>query len=184
MKTIPQCVRTTLIFGLVCSLGAAPLLSGLNQIVALGKALQLTLWIYMAAYSWLLARWSGTPWRVVLLPLILSLIALFGGHSIFYFGLLSAVALGWLRSGICFPQAVGKKAIVEAILSLGGCALVLSVSPLSALPFSLAVWMFFLFQALYFSIFNSDHRAAEHVQPDAFEQARQKAETILALDFG
>ena len=54
------------------------------------------------------------------------------------------------------------------------------LTPLSVLSWALAVWLFFLVQALYFVLFEIDHSPQEDIDRDPFDQARTRAEKILS----
>lgn len=179
MKTTSNPIRSTIIYGLLCGLGLIPISEGLSHVVFWPEALYLTLWMYIAVYSFLLTHWSGQSVSSIIFPLLLILIALFGIDSMSLFWVLASAILGWIRSGICFPQRMRRRIIGELILGLGGAALMLSLTPASTLTWSLAIWMFFLVQALYFVIFETSINVQESIQRDPFEKAREQAENIL-----
>ena len=182
MKTISRPIRATVIFGLICGLSFIPLLEGLSHVIPWPKALTLTLWIYIAVYSFVLTRWSGRSVLVIVFPLILIIISLFWIDSISLFLMLMLGILSWIRSGMCFTNHMGRKVFTELILSTGGGALVIGLTPASVLIWPLAIWMFFLVQALYFVIFESNLGKKEQIERDPFEQAKVKAEKILSTE--
>jgi hypothetical protein len=58
--------------------------------------------------------------------------------------------------------------------------LVGSFAPISLTNWAVAIWMFFLVQALYFVFFEDHHLSGQELRPDTFEQAREQAEKILS----
>jgi len=175
-------VRTTIVFGLLAALAAAPLLTALELFVHGPRALGLTVWLALAVYGLLLARWARTGILGILFPLLVLLLFALTGDSLPLLLLLAAGILAWIRSGVCFPGRPVRTAAAELLLSLGGGALVLSFHPASPLTWALGLWMFFLLQSLYFPL--SGHAlegAEEGAGPeDPFEQARAQAERILS----
>lgn len=182
MKTISRPIRTTIILGLICGLSFMPLVVGLSHVIYWPKALNLTLWIYVAVYSILLTRWSSKNINQIIFPLLLILIALFWVDSISLFIMLVLGILSWIRSGICFPKSLGNKIVAEVLLGLGAGGIVISLTPASVLTWSLAIWMFFLVQALYFVIFETSFNAEDQIKRDPFEKAREQAENILSIE--
>lgn len=182
MKNTSRPVRSTVIFGLICGLSFMPLAVGLAHVIYWSKALNFTLWIYIAVYSVLLTRWSSKNINRIIFPLLLILIALFWVDSISLFIVLALGVLSWIRSGICFPKNMGKKIIAEALLGLVAGGLVISLTSASVLTWALAVWMLFLVQALYFVIFETNFKAEEQIIRDPFEKAREQAENLLSTE--
>jgi hypothetical protein len=68
----------------------------------------------------------------------------------------------------------------EVILGIAAGALIGSFSPMSPINWAVAIWLFFLVQALYFVIFENHLPAGRKHRRDAFEQAREQAEKILS----
>jgi hypothetical protein len=182
MKNTSPPLQSTVIFGLICGLSFMPLVLGLSHVIYWPKALNLTLWIYVAVYSILLTRWSSKSINQIIFPLLLILIAIFWVDSISLFIVLALGILSWIRSGICFPKNMGKKIVAEALLGLVAGSLVISLTPSSVLTWALAVWMLFLVQALYFVIFETNFIADEQIKRDPFEKAREQAENILSTE--
>lgn len=176
-------VRTTIVFGLLAALAAVPLLTALDLFVYGPRALGLTLWLALAVYALLLARWARTGIPGILFPLLVLLLFALTGDALPLQLLLSAGILAWIRSGVCFPGRPVRTAVVELLLSVGGGALVLSFHPASPLTWALGLWMFFLLQSLYF-VLSGNHPAGdaeERAGPeDPFDQARAQAERILS----
>jgi len=176
-------LRTTVVFGLLAALAAVPLLAALGPWVPGPRALALAVWLCLAVYALLLARWARTGTPGILFPLLLLLLFALAGDSLPLFLLLAAAVLSWIRSGVCFPGRPLRAAVTELLLSLGGGALVLSFAPASPATWALGLWMFFLVQSLYFVL--SGHAGEEEagedpMTADPFEQARAQAERILS----
>jgi hypothetical protein len=182
MKTTSQTIRSTIIYGLVSGLSFIPLSGGLGYVVFWPEALCLTLWINISVYSILLTRWSGRRLSSIIFPLMPVFVASVWIDSISLFLVLILSTFSWIRSGICFPEHVGRKIIAELLLSLGTASLVITLTPASALGWSLTIWMFFLIQALYFVIFETECNPQENIQADPFEKARGQAENILSAE--
>ena len=182
MKTTSHTIRSTIIYGLVSGLSFIPLSGGLGYVVFWPQALYLILWLTIAVYSILLTRWSGHHLRSIIYPLAPVFVIIFWINSIFLFLVLILSTFSWIRSGICFPEQVGRKIFGELVLSLGTASLVITLTPASAFGWSLTIWMFFLIQALYFVIFETECNPQETIQLDPFEKAREQAERILSSE--
>jgi hypothetical protein len=100
--------------------------------------------------------------------------------SISAFLLIALGVLSWVRSGICYANNIIAKLFAEVVVCFGGGILAAVLTPNTMLTWALAVWLFFLIQALYFVIFESDRTMQEDVQRDLFDQAREQAEKILS----
>jgi hypothetical protein len=182
MKTTSQTIRSTIIYGLVSGLSFIPLSGGLGYVVFWPEALYLTLWITISVYSILLARWSGRRLSSIIFPLVPVFAIIFWVDSIYLFLVLILGTLSWIRSGICFPEHVGRKLIGELVLGLSTALLVITLTPASAFGWSLTIWMFFLIQALYFVIFETERNPQDTIQLDPFEKAKEQAESILSAE--
>jgi len=129
----------------------------------------------------MLTSWSKKSFISAVFPLLLALAAIFWVNSISAFLLIALGVFSWIRSGICYPRQFTRRFFAEIVLCLGGGALVAILTPLSVLSWALAVWLFFLVQALYFVLFEKDdHTAQEDIERDPFDQARTRAEKILS----
>jgi len=53
------------------------------------------------------------------------------------------------------------------------------LDPRTAVTWALGIWLFFLIQSLYFMIIDTAFENRPEEPPDAFEQARMRAEGIL-----
>ena len=180
MKITTQTIRSTIIYGLVGGLSFIPLSWGLGYILFWPEVLYLTIWIDVSVYCTLLTRWSGRPLSSIIFPLLPVFVIIFWSHSTALFLVLMLSTFSWIRSGICFPEYTGRKIIGELALSIGTASLVIALTPASAFGWSLTIWMFFLIQALYFVIFETECNLEETIQPDPFERAREQAENILS----
>lgn len=180
MKSKARPIRTTISLGLISGLSFIPLTLALSYVLPWTRGLCVTIWIYVAVYGLLLARWSGKPILSAVYPLLLLFLAVFlvnssGGFMLFALGI-----LGWIRSGICFGQPFGRKLATEIVLSLGVIALVALLSPATAFSWALGVWMFFLIQALYFVFLVNISETEKEIETDPFEHARLQIERILS----
>jgi len=180
MKTTSQPIRTTIVFGLICGLSFIPLAIGLDYIVSGLTAFCLTLWIYLSAYGLLMVSWSKKRITSVVFPLLLALITILGVDTISSFLWIAMGTFSWIRSGICYPTHFKNRLIAETLLCIGAGVLVGSFAPISLFNWAIAIWMFFLVQALYSVIFEKPLLTEQEIQRDAFEQAREQAEKILS----
>ena len=180
MSTTPHPIRTTIVFGLICALAFIPLVIGLGYLIPQMPAFRLTLWIYLASYGLLMVRWSKANVFSILFPLLIVLVATFALGSLSSYCLIAIAIFSWIRSGICYATKFKNRIIAEAILCIGAGVLVGSFSPMSPINWAVAIWMFFLVQALYFVFFEDHYHSGQGLQRDAFEQAREQAEKILS----
>jgi hypothetical protein len=180
MKTTARPVQTTIAFGLICGLSLIPLYIGLSYVMSWSNAMSITFWAYLAAYSLMLTAWSQKNRISITFPLLLALVAAFWVDSISTFLLIALGILSWIRSGICYPENITKRFFAEVALCFGGAVVVAILTPKTMLAWALAVWLFFLIQALYFVIFEMNHIEKEDIQHDLFDQARKQAEKILS----
>ena len=179
MKRTKRPIRATVIFGLICSLSFIPLNLGLSYIVPWPKIFNLTIWIYLAGYGFLLTRWGGKDQTSIIFPLLLLFISVFVVPSNRAFLLLALGIFSWIRSGICFQKPLYRSLGAEIGLTLGGAALVTWFTPHSNPTWALGVLMFFLVQSLYFVIFENKGINDKFVL-DPFEKAKSAAEKILS----
>jgi hypothetical protein len=180
MKTTARPVQTTIAFGLMCGLSLIPLTVGLSYVMSWSNAICITFWAYLAAYGLILTTWSQKDSISIAFPLLLALVATFWLESISAFLLIALGVLSWIRSGICYPKKITKRLFAEVALCYGGGVLVAILTPKTMMAWALAVWLFFLIQALYFAIFEMNHIEEEYIQRDLFDQARKHAEKILS----
>jgi hypothetical protein len=174
-------VRTTIVMGLAFGVLFVPVSAALNLFLPWPAAFRLTLWSFVAVYSLMLCRWTGAGLLACGFPVAILLASAFWLRSGHDFLFLSLLVLGWVRSGVCFRKSLWKAVGAEALVGLGGAALVAYFFPHSTMSWALGVWMFFLVQSLYF-VLTGDLGDAEEAEVvlDPFEKARRQAEEILS----
>lgn len=184
MKIRVRPVRSTILFGLLAALAAIPLITALNLFLPWPRPLALVVGSTLCLYGLLLARWARAGARGICLPLLLLPLLGLMADSLFVFLLLAACVLAWIRSGVCFRQGPRLRAVAtEGVVTLGGGALVLSLAPNSTVGWALGLWLYFLFQALYFLLSGcpvDDEEGKTPAAADPFEHARVQAERILS----
>lgn len=183
MKIIRQPVITTILFGLAGALFFVPLTALLGAVSYWPVNFQVILWMYCAAYAWMMAKWGTVSSLSLVFPLLLLLVFVFWSDSTSAFLLFTMGILSWIRSGICFKGALGKTLAAELLVCLGGGVMVAALEPHTLTTWAVAIWMFFLVQSLYFVFFARDSGVeleAESVDP--FEQARRRIEAIMESD--
>ncbi len=181
MKITRRPMLTTVLYGLFCGVTFIPLSAALSYALCWSMAFMLTIWLYLAGYLVFLSRWARATLVSILFPLLLLLVVVFWGDSTTGFMLLALGTLSWVRSGICFKGGLLKTLGSEAILCLGGGALVAFFTPHSTITWAMAIWMFFLVQSLYFIFFRETGKVGKkEMKLDPFERAKGKAEKILA----
>ncbi len=173
-------IRTTVVFALVSGALTLPLSELLSRFGSYPAAFKWVLWMDLAIYALLLARWSHTRLLPILFPLALLLgVALWPDTWIGFYALALGV-LCWVRSGICFGDTPLRALIAELVTVAGGIALVGTLGSHSRAAWPLGLGVFILVQALYFYIVPADSdRKAKTASPDPFEQARHEAEKVL-----
>jgi len=181
MITSQHPIRTTLFFGLICGLSFIPFNIALGYLLSGSRPMYLTLWLSVAGYSLLLNRWGQKPILSSGFPLLLLFVMSFLVNSLAAYYLLSLVVLSWIRSEICFPNPDGRKLMVELLLCILGGIPAVVFTPASAFAWVPAIWMFFLVQALYFTIFEIKAiKPEDPYETDPFERAGGQAEAILS----
>ena len=143
-------VRTTIVFGLASGLLLLPVAWLNASHWGWSAAFQLALWAEAALYALLLARWSRTGLLSLVFPLGILLGAALWPQVSAAFFLLGLGIFSWIRSGICFKRHVLRGLMAEVVTVGGGAALVAMCRPTTPLTWVVAVWLFFLVQALYF----------------------------------
>ncbi len=179
MSSSVKAILGTLVFGLVWGILMFLMASTPPWAFSRFHLFQWTLWICLAMYGVILARWSKTSLSSILLPMALPslLLVLKSPPSMFYVSCL--LMLSWMRSGICFQRTLLGSIGKELAICFGGVALMAFFSPRTALSWGLGIWLFFLWQSLYFLCGNPFHEAEEEPLIDRFERARRRAEAIL-----
>ncbi|MBU0992310.1 MAG: hypothetical protein KJ737_07430 [Proteobacteria bacterium] len=171
-------VRTTIVFGLFCGLAFIPLSTGLSILIYFPRAFAITLWLFVAVYSILLARIARKKMTDVFFPLIVLFLLSISGQFYLSFIVMSAGVLSWVRSGICFK---GRRFLIaEMITFFPGAAALVCFMPHSAVTWALSIWLFFLVQSLYFNLTDLGQDRSEKSGVDDFEQAKRAAERILS----
>lgn len=177
MKTKPHPTRTTIVYGLICALALAPLSIVFGSLLSWATGFRLILWLYLAVYALLLARWSGQLTLGIVFPLLLLLIAAIWIKPLTAYGLFCLGILSWIRSGVCFEDWRAGRFTAELILCLGGGMMIAGFNPHSTISWALGILMFFLLQAVYFVFFGVDEHSRCSVDKiDSFELARSAAE--------
>lgn len=179
MKSTKRPVRATVFFGLICSLSFIPLQVGLSYVFSWSKIFNLTIWMYLSGFGFLLTRWRGKNQPSIIFPLLLLFISVFMVSSNDAFLVLALGVFSWIRSGIYFPKPLHRALVAELGLTIGGAALVAWFTPHSNLTWALGILMFFLVQSLYFVIFENKG-IKDKFAVDPFEEARSAAEKILS----
>ena len=180
MKRPGKPVRTTIVMGLAFGFLCVPVSSTLSLLLPWHGALRLTLWIFLAAYSVVLCRWTGASLPACGFPLAVLLASSFLLRSDHDFLGFLVLILGWIRSGVCFRNPAWRALVAEIVAALGGAAMVVLFAPQSPLMWSLGIWMFLLIQSLYFIVIGDLGDAEAGEAPiDRFEKARRGAEEIL-----
>jgi len=186
MKRHYHPIRSTVIFG---GLGAlANLLiryAGLSHPLPGGAPPFGLIWMLVAGYSLLLIRWRQvSSVRIVFPLLMLGLAGLTATRGTLGFILLALLVLSWVRTGICYRSTLTVGVLRETVLATGGALLAALFSPASPAAWAIAIWLFFLFQALFFIVFDGDDAArarswAAETPEDAFDKAHRCIDRLL-----
>jgi hypothetical protein len=174
-------IRTTVVFALASGFLALPLTEVLSGFGGYPTAFKWILWLDLAIYALLLARWSRTRLLPILFPLALLLGAAFWPGAWIGFYALALGVLCWVRSGICYTGTPLRGLTAELIIVVGGITLVSTLGSGSTAAWPVGLCLFILVQALYFYILPADSGGKTEPAPsDPFEQARHEAEKVLA----
>jgi hypothetical protein len=177
MSTVPA----SILFAAAVAAGFYLEMSLLAGLVKGPLALNAAIFQCLLAYTaYLAARLRRRP---AFLPVLLILAALlpFSGHSPWSMAAPAAVALGCLRSGESGSATFIRRLASEILCTGGGLVLVAAFEPQGLLGWTLAVWMFFLIQSLYFVVNDRTRPGAQlHACRDRFEKASARAERALA----
>jgi hypothetical protein len=181
MKPDSKPVRATIFTGLVFGALYAPLSLSLESYLYWPWPFKSTLLMYLAMYSLLLTRWTERKPAKIILPLILLIlyVKFQAPYETKQFVICTLLAFSWIRSGICAERLSLKLLIVELTLSFGGAVLAVFLSSQSTIGISLAIWLFFLFQSLYFIALPGKTVLQKNLVPDRFEQAKRQTEKLL-----
>jgi len=183
MKNLQRPVLTTVLFGLICGISFIPLNQVLNKFFFGSNPIFLTLWMFTAGYAILLCRWSRQKLMPISYPILFLFLTVFLVQSISAFFFLALAVISWIRSGLCYPEHCKIRLMVELLLCMAGGALIAVFTPGSALAWALGIWLYFLLQALYFALFDSNPATLGgqyEEATDPFERASRQAEDILS----
>lgn len=181
MKTNSTPVRTTLIYG---GMGAALLfvLSFIYPMTPYSFWYRLYGWLLIAGYGYLLAGWSATKLGQIIAPIFLAFIAACFAPmgSLLCILPVHLLCLSWIRSSICFPDNRMRGIMLETVLCFGAAMAATTLTPTTRGGAAIAIWIFFLLQALYFPLALPGRVKEKSFTPDVFDRARGQAEKILA----
>ena len=185
MKILTRPVPKTVLFGAVCGLSFIPLKLALDYWFFQPNTISLTLWLYAAGYTLLLCFWSRQNLTSALYPVLFMLLTASLVHSASSFFCLALAGVSWIRSGICYSSRRGRwvRLMAEITLAVMGGTIVVLFNPASTPAWAMAIWLFFLLQALYFTIYDSAMSSSQSQREheiDPFELASRRAEDILA----
>lgn len=173
-------VRTTVIYALVVGLLFLPVSWVLGRYLYSPPGFQLAIWLQLALYSVLLARWSQTRLLSIIFPLILLLVAAWFAVDPAGYLLLALAVFSWIRSGICFNGAPLRRLMAEVVTVAGGMAAVVFLVGSSSLSWALGFTLFGLVQALYFFLVPLKGGETLSGRPrDPFEHAFREAQKIV-----
>lgn len=179
MKTFAKPMIVTILFGMLCALAFIPLMMGATSFFSWMFSFRLILWGYLVCYALGLAQWGKGSAKHIVFPLLilLGMSVLERSHTVFlllYLGMFTLIRTS-LRSRISLLTMM----VTEALLCLGGGALIFWLNPQTNLAWALGIWMFFLIQSLYFT-FPQTHEQSEEDGFDPFEEAYRRVEKILS----
>jgi hypothetical protein len=172
MKTTSPIIATV-IFAAAAALLVAAALSLPSGFLKRSTMLNLTLFLCLAAYAALLAWMSRTSIRAMAGPFLLLAAVLAVATSAGGFALPAAAGLAWIRSAICFRGPLARRPVAETLTAAAGLAVCAGLRPPGATGWVLAIWMFFLIQALYFVIVEAPPACNSH------ETLRRRAQALI-----
>ncbi len=172
--------KGTILFGVLGAIFSGPLNLGLSFVFKQPLPFRFTIILLLFAYGFYLAKQANKKSGPVLFPLALLFIVQFYIFSQNAFLVLTLAMLTWIRSGMFFPSGPFRILIRETITSFGGGLLIYYFNPHSFITWSLAIWLFFLIQSLFF-LFSKDGNGLEKDKGphDPFERAKKQVEKIL-----
>ena len=173
-------VRTTLFYGAAVAVLLWPATGLFAGLLGWPTAFKLMIGAGLSGYAIILARWSGRQKRAIVFPLALLLGAALwpGADGAFFIIVLGA--LSWVRSGICFNGKPLRAVVAETITIASGAFLMTTLNPGTAATWSLGIWLFALFQSLYFFMVPWTRTTkSETVLEDPFERAFHRALRIM-----
>lgn len=171
-------LRGTLLAGLGFGLIVAVGLTVLPPVVPAVAVFKCLIWLCLAVYTVLMARWADKPFFPALFHLVLlAAIGLFLRRGTDFL-VVSLLIFSWLRSGVLVSGPTLRKFFAELIFCGGGAVLLSLFAPRSATTWGLAVFLFFQIQCLYFFlVLPTDPKRNE---TDPFETARAEAEKLFS----
>jgi hypothetical protein len=143
-------------------------------------ALNMAIFLCLAAYSAFLSRSSGRSLRALFAPLFMLAAVLATADSVTGFVVPAAAGLSWIRSGICFPGPLLRRVCAEAITCATGLALIRLLQPPGPYGLPLSIWMFGLIQALYFVVIDAE--SSGQTEPpirEKIEEVHCRADVLL-----
>jgi len=178
----PRPVRATILYALLSGILFLPFYILSAEFLGRAFGFRLTLWICVAGYGWILARQAKANLTGAVIPLLVLLAFVFYPNPPFVFAILAMGVLSWIRSGVCYPKALLPMLMAEGITCGGAAFLLVAFPPGSTPVWALSIWLFFLFQSLYFLIFETAHERSPETVADPFDRAKNRAEEILSGD--
>jgi len=173
-------ITATAIFGGAAALLSAGAISLPLHFVPWPGRLNAALFLCLGAYAVWLARLSASPIRGLAAPLLLLSAVLVSAASVSGFVIPAAAGLAWIRSGICFPGPAGRRAATEILTLSAGLALCAVLRQPGAAGWAVGLWMFFLFQALYFAFVDPAQSAGGERPPRVLGQGLHgRAQALL-----
>ena len=127
----------------------------------------------------MLSRWKNAQVKELLLPLILAAVVLISHGVTLGSMLILMLTFSWLRVKICWKQISIKHILAEPLAIVAGLGYVVIWQPRSLLEIGLAVIFFFLIQALYLLILESDNKVQVGCRRDRFDAAYRELDRIL-----
>jgi hypothetical protein len=180
MKRIHEPVRVTIAYGALCGIVHIPLSLAANLFFSPAVALRLVLWVYLAGYGLLLSGQGGRRPAGIAFPLLLLLVTALWALPMTAYLPACLGTLSWIRCGVPLRGSRLGRTTIELLLCFLGGATVAVLAPPVLLSRAVAVWLFFLLQALYFVLFEAADRSDVTGGIDPFVAARRAAERIVA----
>lgn len=172
-------VRGTIIYGLLSAILFVPVTLLLSVWSPWGMGFRISLWVVICGYCFLLTWWSKESAITSFFPLLVLFFAGIWVKRDWQAMMIGLAVLAWIRSGLAFKD-IGIRKIAAEITTAAGCGVFFAYfEPAGGLAWSISIWAFFLIQSIYFLTTGLVNRPVEkHI--DRFEQARRRAEQILA----
>ncbi len=172
--------KGTVVFGVCAAIFFAPLNFTLNFVLNAPLAFRFAIIMVLFAYGLYLAKKADKKTGQLIFPIVILVIAQFYIYSQTAFLALSLAMLSWIRSGMFFPSGPFKTLISEAMTSFGGGLLIYYFNPTPLGAWSLAIWLFFLIQSMFFLFFKYESGPENDKKiHDPFENAKKQVEKIL-----